>query len=332
MIRIEAKGLAALPLGDSGTDCGSATSCSRSATRSASGQTVTMGIVSAKGRATGLGDGSFEDFLQTDAPINQGNSGGALVNTSGELVGINSQILSPSGGNIGIGFAIPADDGEQRHGAARRRTARCAAACSASPCRASAPTSRRASASPRCRARSSARCNDGSPAEAAGLERGDVITAFNGEPVADSNNLRNRVAGTLPGSTVTLRVVREGEAEDPHREARRAVRAEDGAERLGRARRGRARSASPSSPSRRSRRRSRASRVARAWSWSASTPRARPSAAGFRPGDVIQEVNGRPVADAAELKAAVKASGDRPALVLVDRDGGTLFLALERQA
>ena len=72
------------------------------------GQTVTMGIVSAKGRATGLTDGSFEDFIQTDAPINQGNSGGALVNTRGELVGINSQILSPSGGSIGIGFAIPA--------------------------------------------------------------------------------------------------------------------------------------------------------------------------------------------------------------------------------
>ena len=72
------------------------------------GQTVTMGILSAKGRATGTGDGSYEDFLQTDAPINQGNSGGALVTAQGELIGINSQILSPSGGNIGIGFAIPA--------------------------------------------------------------------------------------------------------------------------------------------------------------------------------------------------------------------------------
>lgn len=73
------------------------------------GQTVTAGIISAKGRSTGLSDGSFEDFLQTDAPINQGNSGGALVNTKGQLIGINSQILSPSGGNIGIGFAIPSD-------------------------------------------------------------------------------------------------------------------------------------------------------------------------------------------------------------------------------
>jgi len=73
------------------------------------GQTVTAGIISAKGRSTGLSDGSFEDFLQTDAPINQGNSGGALVNTNGELIGINSQILSTSGGSIGIGFAIPSN-------------------------------------------------------------------------------------------------------------------------------------------------------------------------------------------------------------------------------
>ena len=73
------------------------------------GQTVTMGIISAKGRQTGLSSGSFEDFLQTDAPINQGNSGGALVSTNSELIGINSQILSPSGGSIGIGFAIPSN-------------------------------------------------------------------------------------------------------------------------------------------------------------------------------------------------------------------------------
>ena len=74
------------------------------------GESVTAGIISAKGRATGISDGSFQDFLQTDAPINQGNSGGALVNTRGELIGINSQILSPNGGgNIGIGFAIPSN-------------------------------------------------------------------------------------------------------------------------------------------------------------------------------------------------------------------------------
>jgi S1-C subfamily serine protease len=71
------------------------------------GQTVTAGIISAKGRTTGISDGAFEDFLQMDAPISQGTSGGALVNSAGELIGINSRVLSPSGGDIGIGFAIP---------------------------------------------------------------------------------------------------------------------------------------------------------------------------------------------------------------------------------
>src|SRR6267143_3081495 len=90
------------------------------------GQTVTMGIISAKGRSTSVGDGSYEDFLQTDAPINRGNSGGALVSTKGELVGINSQIVSQSEGNIGIGFAIPSNmarhvmDDLRRDGRVRR--------------------------------------------------------------------------------------------------------------------------------------------------------------------------------------------------------------------
>ena len=88
-----------------------------------------MGIVSAKGRATGVGDGSYEDFIQTDAPINQGNSGGALVNTRGELIGINSQILSPSGGNIGIGFAIPTNMARDVMDQLVKTAAACTAAC-----------------------------------------------------------------------------------------------------------------------------------------------------------------------------------------------------------
>ena len=106
VLKVEAKGLPVLPFGNSeSVNVGDVVLALGNPM--GVGQTVTMGIISAKGRATGLGDGSFEDFLQTDAPINTGNSGGALVNTRGELVGINSQILSPSGGNIGIGFSIP---------------------------------------------------------------------------------------------------------------------------------------------------------------------------------------------------------------------------------
>ena len=95
--------------------------------------TVTSGIVSALGRS-GIADpnSSYEDFIQTDASINPGNSGGALVNLRGELVGINSAILSRSGGNIGIGFAIPVEHGQERDGSARSSTARSSADCWAS--------------------------------------------------------------------------------------------------------------------------------------------------------------------------------------------------------
>jgi Do/DeqQ family serine protease len=173
------------------------------------GQTVTEGIVSAKGRQTGLSNGSFEDFLQTDASINQGNSGGALVNMSGELVGINSQILSPSGGSIGLGFAIPSNmarsvleqltrTGKVRRGqlglVVQELTSEVAASLGIRETKGVVAS----------------QVQPGSAADRAGIKRGDVITALNGVEVSDPNTFRNQVASTPPGTEVTLTIRREG--------------------------------------------------------------------------------------------------------------------------
>jgi S1-C subfamily serine protease len=164
------------------------------------GQTVTSGIISAKGRTTGLGDGSFEDFIQTDAPINQGNSGGALVNTNGELIGINSQILSPSGGNIGIGFAVPIDI------AARSATA----IVQHKPLQTGFlgvstgdPTSGRGGALIQ-------DVTPSSPAAKAGLQAGDLVVALDGQAVTSQDDLISRIRDHKPGDRVTLKVVRNG--------------------------------------------------------------------------------------------------------------------------
>jgi Do/DeqQ family serine protease len=174
------------------------------------GQTVTMGIISAKGRQTGLqGSGSFEDFLQTDAPINQGNSGGALVSTNSELIGINSQILSPSGGSIGIGFAIPSNMGRTvmetlvKYGKVRRGqlgivVQRMSSELAAKLNLKDAKGVLVAAVQP------------GGPADRAGLKKGDVITKLNGAEVSDPNPFRMQIASTPPGAEVTLTIVRDG--------------------------------------------------------------------------------------------------------------------------
>ena len=173
------------------------------------GQTVTAGIISAKGRSTGLSDGSFEDFLQTDAPINQGNSGGALINTEGELIGINSQIVSPSGGNIGIGFAIPTSmvkpvmDQLVSNGTVRRGQL----GVVVQPVTSDIARNQELSEA---RGVIVAEVQPGSAADQAGLRQGDIIVAFNGVPVNESNELRNRVAASGPGAEVTLAILRDG--------------------------------------------------------------------------------------------------------------------------
>ncbi|MCC6534966.1 MAG: DegQ family serine endoprotease [Burkholderiales bacterium] len=172
------------------------------------GQTVTSGIVSALGR-TGLNIEGYEDFIQTDAPINPGNSGGALVSLRGELIGINTAIVGPSGGNVGIGFAVPANIaravmdqivryGEVRRGRMGMQTQELTPELARSLNLALADGAIVTGVDP------------GSPAERAGLRRGDVVTGVNGRPVRGSADLRVRVGLVPVGESVELRVLRDG--------------------------------------------------------------------------------------------------------------------------
>ena len=292
------------------------------------GQTVTMGIVSAKGRATGMGTGGYEDFLQTDAPINRGNSGGALVNTRGELIGINSQILSPSGGNIGIGFAIPSNmarnvmDQLVQGGTVRRGLLGVTVQNVNSDLAKSLGLEKVAGALV------SSVSPDG-PAARAGVKRGDVVTELDGVAVSDSNSLRNHIARTQPGSSVRLKVLRDGRPHDlTARLTQLAVADNDGDEPAegGGAEKGAfGLSVQPLTPEL-------ADRLGVAGAGgvavTAVDPEGAAASAGIRQGDVIEEVNRKPVRTSEDLRAALKGSGTRPALVLLNRRGDSLYLTL----
>jgi serine protease DegQ len=207
LLRIKADGLTALPMADSnavrvgdfvvaiGNPFGL-------------GQTVTYGIVSALGR-TGLGIEGYENFIQTDASINPGNSGGPLVNMHGELVGINTAIVGPGGGNIGIGFAIPSRMAQtvvqslETYGEVRRGQLG-ATLQDLTPDLESAFGLRRHGGA------LVVRVTRGSTAEQAGLQPGDVILSVNGEPVKNVGQLRNAIALLRLGTRIELEFLRKG--------------------------------------------------------------------------------------------------------------------------
>src|SRR3954468_17143353 len=171
------------------------------------GQTVTMGMVSAMGRGNmGL---DYEDFIQTDAAINPGNSGGALVDAEGRLVGINTAILSRSGGNQGIGFAIPSNlarsvmDSLVRDG----RVVRGFLGVSIQDI---TPALEQEFKLKQSGGALVGEVTPKSPAEKAGLQSGDVILEFNGKPVKDSRHLKLQVASTAPGAKVPVKILRDG--------------------------------------------------------------------------------------------------------------------------
>lgn len=282
------------------------------------GQTVTSGIVSALSRS-GLGIEGYEDFIQTDASINPGNSGGALVNLRGELVGVNTAIVGPSGGNIGIGFAIPvnmAQDimaqliqfGEVRRGrlgiAMQDLTPELAKALNIKATKGAIV----------------AQVVPGSPADKAGLRTGDLVVSLDGRPIINSAELRNIIGLMQIGEKVTMEVVRDGERKTikasiaPPDEAKES--ATDVNRRLAGAAMGAIEESHPlfgkvegvlvlnvaqNSP---------------AWN------------AGLRRGDVIVSANRQPVKTVDDLRKAAKQTDERM-LLNIRRGGGALFLLIQ---
>ena len=171
-------------------------------------QSITMGIVSAVGRSN-VGIADLEDFIQTDAAINPGNSGGALVNTNGEVIGINTAIFSTSGGYMGIGFAVPSDMAKTvmesiiKQGKVIRGWLGVSIQ----------DLTPELAKSLNIKEQSGALVADvlrESPAEKAGLKRGDVVKEFNKKPVENATTLRNMVSATAPGKSIEMKIVRDG--------------------------------------------------------------------------------------------------------------------------
>lgn len=334
VIKIEAEGLPFLTLGDSdkvrigdivlaiGNPLGI-------------GQTVTSGIISAKSRRTGLSDGSsFQDFLQTDAPINQGNSGGALVNTTGELIGINSQILSRSGGNIGIGFAIPSNMAKSvmeqllENGVVKRGMLGVNIQNISSDLAEGLGLDSNSGVIV-------SNVLKGSAAETAGIKRGDVIRKINGEEVEDDNFLRNRVAGTLPGSDVKLGIVRDG-AEQEITVKLGEFKAEENSEKPGNdGTEGRAEqnggklglSLQPLTPD--TAEQLNIPQEVKGLVITDVDPSGAAAEKGLRRGDVVMEINRTPVSSLGDARAAIEKSGNKAVLLLVSRRGQTFFIPIK---
>jgi serine protease Do len=289
-------------------------------------QTVTTGIVSATGRV--IGEGPYDDFIQTDASINPGNSGGPLINARGEMIGINTAIVSRTGGSIGIGFAVPvnlakfvvpqlAESGQVVRGwlgvTAQPLTSELAAGLRL----------------PQAEGALVSQVWEGSPAAAAGLRRGDVIVEIDGRKISRTTDLSLLVAATPVGKTVNLAVLRDGKpvsltAQVARREPQAPL----------------AQAPRPEAPQ----------RARLGVSVEAVTPAmagqlgintagvivrdvvdgSPASEAGLRPGDIITEANRQAVKSPDDLRRAVDGTQPgTPLLLLVQREGAASYLTVK---
>lgn len=294
------------------------------------GQTVTKGIVSATGRGGTLGL-DYEDFIQTDAAINPGNSGGALVDIEGRLIGINTAILSRSGGNMGIGFAIPTNlardvmedlikDGHVTRGflgvMIQDLTPSLAQQFDVKEGTKGALIG---DVSPR------------GPAEKAGLKSGDVVVEFGGKKITDSRHLKLQVARTAPGSTVPVKILRDGTPKT----IQVTVRELPGSETV-------AKAGGPSADDEGTLNGVAVADLDRDTRQQLNVPAnlggvvvtevAPDSAAakvGLRPGDVIQEINRQKVKDAEQAVEMTKNTEEKRTLLRVWRDGSSRFVVVD---
>jgi len=303
------------------------------------GQTVTMGIISAKGRA-GLGIERFEDFIQTDAAINRGNSGGALIDTRGDLVGINTAILSgETGGNQGIGFAIPINLARNIMEQILKNGKVTRGFIGITPQEVTRDIAK-GFGNPDLKGVAIASVEAGTPAERAGLQVGDVITAVNGSPVSDVNQFRLQVAGMAPGTKVDLKINRNGHdqnvtltlAELPNETARRG--GDDGQDDQGLdsggGEKGAISGVSIQALSPELKRQLQVPNSVHGLVVTEVDASSHAAEAGLAQGDVIESVNRQPVTTVQQFNAAVRQGKGDSTLLLVKRGQGAAFIAIPK--
>ena len=293
------------------------------------GGTVTAGIVSARGRD--IGDGPYDDFLQIDAPVNHGNSGGPTFNAQGEVVGVNTAIFSPSGGSVGIGFAIASDvakgvvqslkeDGKVERGWLGVQIQ---------------PVTQDIADSlglKEAKGALIAKTENDSPAAAAGLKDGDVVTSVNGESIADSHDLARKIAALGPKKEAELSIIRNGSPQTvkvtlgalpDDRQAKADAPAEHSKDAM-------AKYGMTLAP---------AKEVDGAGKTGVVVADVDPDGVaaqkGIQTGDVILEVAGKPVSRPSDVKAAIaaaKADGKKSVLMHVKTEDSSRFVALSTEA
>jgi serine protease Do len=293
------------------------------------GQTVTTGIVSATGRGN-LGIEDYEDFIQTDAAINPGNSGGALVDIEGRLIGINTAIFSRSGGNQGIGFAVPSDlardvmdslikDGHVTRGYLGVMIQDISPALAKEFKLKDSTGALVGDVVPK------------GPADKAGLKDGDVVVEYNGKKVTDSRRLRLAVGATKPGTTVPVKLLRDGSSKS----LEVTVQALPGSEQLAKnkapadANNGTLNGVGVSDLDQQARQQLKVPDNVKGVVVTEVQPDSPAAEAGIKQGDVILEINRQPVKTAEEAVRLTEHPKDKISLLRIWSNGGSHYVVVD---